>query len=118
MAVRQAEEMQQAFIDKNVRKLASIVETKANIEGDPTVLNVHCRSGIIEGNIKFSFQDGSHFTVRNKIVSKGYETAGGGYGIMHQFPTTFHDAKLPNGNFMKGQPSEEQMNKIFAVTKG
>jgi hypothetical protein len=113
-AVQQAEDMQASFVAKNIRKLAAIVEAKGNIAGDPHVINVHCLHGIIEGNIRFSFTDGSVFVVRNKIVSKIYQTAGGQWATMYQYPTTFHDAILPGGKRMVGQPSEEQMNTIFA----
>lgn len=117
-AVEEAEFMQHQFVDKNVGKLSSIVEVKGNVDGTPKVLNVSCRMGIIEGNIKFQFKDGAYFTVRNKIVRKMYENRGGQWMSMYQFPTTFHDAKLPNGKFMKGQPSERDMNEIFAGRKG
>ena len=117
-AEQQANDMQAQFVDKNVRKLASIVETKGNIEGKPVVLNVHCYQGVIEGNIKFQFKDASCFVVRNKIVSKMYQAADGQYATMYQYPTTFHNAVLPNGKRMEGQPSEKEMNEIFAVTKG
>ena len=117
-AEQQANDMQEQFVAKNVRKLSSIVETKANIEGKPVVLDVHCYQGVIEGNIKFQFKDSSAFTVRNKIVSKMYQAADGQYATMYQYPTTFHNATLPTGKRMEGQPSEKEMNEIFAVAKG
>jgi hypothetical protein len=115
-AVQQGEDMQAHFVEKNVGKLASIIETKGNIDGDPKVLDVHSHQGIIQGNIKVSFQDGSKFVVRNKIVTK-YYMGRTGPDVMYQFPTTFHDAVLPDGKRMAGQPSEAEMNKIFAVAQ-
>ncbi len=116
-AVRQAESMQAAFCEKNTEKLAAIIEGKANVKGDPEILNVHCLSGVIQGNIKFSFKDASHFTVRNKIVEKGTRDVYGNWTPFWQYPTTFHEAFLASGKKMPGQPSEQEMKTIFVKGK-
>jgi hypothetical protein len=108
-AMEAGDNMQAQFVAKNTGKLAAIVEAKANLHGEPKIVNVRYNKGTIEGNVKFSFKDGSHFTVRNKIVSKRSYHSGG----FHQHPTTFHDAVLPNGEGIPGQPSEQQMKSVF-----
>ena len=109
-----AEDMQNQFVSKNVEKLASIVERKGNISGDPHVLSIQTDRGNVVGEMKFHFNDGSSFVVRNKVVSQ-FRYTNSGVSSFYQFPTTFHDAVLPNGHRMVGMPSEEQMNNIFAT---
>jgi hypothetical protein len=104
---------QRMFLYKNVLKLATIIERKDNFS-KYTILEGRINSAGFQGEIVFEFADGSKFNVRNKVVAK--------YSVHNrpffQFPTTFHFAVLPNGTIMKGQPSEEEMIEIFAVTKG
>jgi len=103
---------QRMFLYKNVTKLVTIIERKGNFSKH-TILDGRINSAGFQGEIVFEFADGSKFNVRNKVVVK--------YSVhdrpFHQFPTTFHYAVLPNGETMKGQPSEEEMIEIFAVTK-
>ena len=94
-------------------KIAVILEAK-QLKGKPTILNATAAFGVIEGNIKFEFKDGSYFTVRHKVVEKALshwrddkETT------FWQFPTTFHNAVLANGKEMPGQPSEQEMKTLF-----
>lgn len=105
-----AEFAQRMFLYKNVTKLAAIIEAKGNFASHK-ILDGQINSAGFQGEIVFEFADGSKFNVRNKVILK--------YSIynrpFHQFPTTFHYAVLPNGKTMEGQPSEEEMNEIFAV---
>jgi hypothetical protein len=110
MGKRDATEMQASFLAKNTRKLAKIIELKNNLQGEPKILHARAGRGVFEGEIQFTFTDGSKFNVRNKIVVK---TSVHGRQFL-QFPTTFHDAKLANGKFTPGQPSEKEMIEVFA----
>jgi hypothetical protein len=108
-----AEEIQKFFVGRAGWKIALVIEAK-ELKKTPTVLNATARLGVIEGNIKFEFKDGSFFTVRHKIVEK---TMGNWRNDklteFWQFPTTFHDAVMSNGEEMPGQPSEQEMKTVF-----
>jgi hypothetical protein len=110
-AKKAADEMQQTFVYKNAKKLASIMDAKkAGLETRPTILKAQAGAhGTFEGDMRINFADGSSFEVRNQVVFKRSQ-----YGKWFtQYPTTFHNVTLPNGSKM-GQPSEERMNEIFA----
>lgn len=111
-ADEQAAWAQDRFIYKNVMKLATIVERKGNLSNSTVIKGVVDRNGF-GGEIRFEFADGSKFIVRNKIVLK-YSVHGNPF---LQAPTTFHNAVLPNGSVMPGQPSEEDMVEVFATNK-
>ncbi len=118
-----AQSMQDQFVVKNAQKLDSIVDRKAKqstLKEAPRPigkLDVSAR-GTISGDLQFTFEDGSGFRVRNKVVWKSRYTNSYGaqdkYTHFVQFPTTFHDVTLPDGSAMS-QPSEERMNTVFAV---
>jgi hypothetical protein len=112
-----ANRMQTFFAEKNTDKLSLILEIKDNLNGKPTILNVHAGLGVIEGNVKFSFEDGSFFTVRNKVVEKSTTDWYGNWTPFYQFPTTFHQVSLPNGK-LTAMYSEEQMVTDFAMYGG
>lgn len=105
--------MQEQFLAKNSRKLKAIVDAKGmKLLSDPEILHARASRGVFEGDIRIQFSDRSEFRVTNKIVLKQNR-----FGtIFNQFPTTFHDVKMPDGSKM-GQPSEERMNTIFVVAK-
>jgi hypothetical protein len=113
MADREADDVQQGFLAKNVRKLAKIIEDKGNMKGEPKVLRAYVMPGGFGGEIQVYFEDGAKFTVRNKAVHKISER---GKQFL-QFPTTFHDVMLANDKPMS-TPSEERMIEVFAKTKG
>lgn len=104
--------MQKEFLHKNVNKLCNVLDMKGNLQGEPKILSIHASRGMIEGDIRFEFADGSGFKVRNKIILK-YSIYGKPF---NQYPTTFHDVVLPGGKPMS-QPSEERMVTVFAATK-
>lgn len=59
-------------------------------------------------DILFKFSDGSSFVLRNNIVSK-FSNIG---TFFYTFPTTFHDAYLPDGEVVKS-PDEYSVKKAF-----
>ena len=74
------------------------------------LINASTSRGTVEGTIAFEFNDGSSFTVRNKVVMSysKYNTP------FYRYPTTFHNVKMPDGSTMS-QPSEERMLDIFTA---
>ena len=112
MAVEQADSMQRGFVDKNISKLASIVERKGNLEGDPKIISIGLSGNaippVVVGELEFNFKDGSSFRVRSKVVWQYRYGQGRGISFT-QFPTTFHDAKLPDGKHMVGMPRSEDV---------
>lgn len=107
IAETEAKEVKQAFLVKNVDKLANILQKKGNLKGKPK--NFNYKKGSFYGDMEFKFTDGSSFIITNKVITKISQ-----YGKwFNQFPTTFHNVILPDGSKMK-QPSEERMIEIFA----
>jgi hypothetical protein len=109
-----ADDMQQNFVTKNAKKLASIIERKAKQAGlasEPTILKAKAGvQGAFEGDMRLNFVDGSAFEVRNQVVFKTNQ-----YGTFFlQYPTTFHNVVMPDGTALS-MPSEERMNDVFAV---
>jgi hypothetical protein len=114
-AENDADFAQRMFLYKNVMKLATIIENKGNYTSHK-ILHGRINSAGFQGEIIFSFADGSSFHVRNKVVAK--------YSVhnrpFYQFPTTFHHANLPDnrpagmGRTMVGQPSEQEMIEFFS----
>jgi hypothetical protein len=108
LAEDSVEDMQNQFVYKNTRKLASIASAKGNMN-EPKVISITANGGIIESALDFSFEDGSSFRVdQSVVISRSVHG-----NLFYRFPTTFHDVKMPGGVKM-GMPSEERMNEIFA----
>lgn len=108
IAENAVEEMQNVFVYKNTRKLASIASAKKNML-DPKVISISTGGGVLTATIRFSFEDGSNFRVDQSVVlSRSVHNT-----PFYRFPTTFHNVTLPDGSKMS-QPSEERMNEIFA----
>jgi len=106
---REAEQIKIHFVTKNASKLGKIVEAKGNFESATTTkISV---GQVIEATMRIVFQDGSAFTVVNKVV---WKTSTNGLGFA-QYPTTFHDVRMADGRKMP-MPSEERMNKVFVKT--
>jgi hypothetical protein len=106
-ATKQADAVRTAFVHKNYRKIASIIDAKGNYARGSIVGRVINLQGL-EGSLRFCFADGSEFLVSNKVV---YVVNSHGTPFL-RFPLTFHDVILPNGQRM-GRPSEERMNTVF-----
>lgn len=109
-ATKQADDIRMAFVHKNYRKIASIIDAKGNYQSGKVVGRGINLQGL-DGTLRFSFKDGSNFIVTNKVV---YKISPKGTPF-YQFPLTFHDVVLPNGQTMP-RPSEERMNTVFAKT--
>jgi len=111
-AKRVADEGRAEFLEKNTIKLSAIVNKKGGLK-EAKVLDLNDAFWDYGGEILFTFEDGSRFTVRNKTIWKvspnGKQFA--------QFPTTFHNVILPNGKAMSS-PSEERMVSVFPVLPG
>lgn len=85
----------------------------SKIGGMVTDIDKEFEVEVVGGNwtyndIFFTFEDGSRFSIRNKIVSNvnQYET------FYYTYPTTFHDAFLPNGEKIPN-PNEYSVKKAF-----
>lgn len=108
-AVEAADAGREGFIEKNSWKLGRIVNKKGNFD-NAEVIRLGTGSDY-DGDIKFTFTDGSHFVVRNKAVLVRNPQG----TVFYQYPTTFHQVVLPNGEAM-GEPSEQRMQDVFAAT--
>lgn len=107
LALENAKEIRDLFVIKNLKKIASIVDGKGNYS-DAKILGNSVNIGGLQGTIRFSFEDGSAFTVQNavKFVVNQFGTQ------FNQFPLTFHDVVMPGGAKMPS-PSEKRMNTVF-----
>lgn len=112
MAEEQVKAQQEAFIEKNLAKVAYIVGAKGNLKSC-RVLGSSVSFGAMRGRFRFEFEDGSAFTVENSVrynVSR--------YGQpFQQYPLTFHAVTLPDGSQLK-HPSKERMDTVFVKTSG
>lgn len=108
-ALKDAKEIRDYFIAKNLRKLVSILEAKGDDRfGDARVVGRHVDLRGLSGTLAFAFTDGSAFRAQNQVV---YVVNSHGTQFL-RFPLTFHDAVLPDGSTMPN-PSEERMNTVF-----
>lgn len=115
MALRDAQSIRDHFIAKNLNKIAAIIEAKGGLSAFDQAV-VRDESVSLEGMrgvIRFTFKDGSAFTVKNAVVRSRsiYDRP------FRRFPLTFHDVLLPGGGKMS-KPSEERMNDVFAKALG
>lgn len=109
MATRESEEIRDAFLFKNMVKIASIVDSK----GTPSAARIIGRGVSLEGltgRLRFEFPDGASFEVQNSCVLS-YSVHGKAF---LRFPLTFHDVKLAGGVKMPS-PSQERMNTVFTT---
>jgi hypothetical protein len=116
MAQHECDIIEQHFLTKNIMKLSNLVDKKGNLK-KIVPLPTHppkLANGVatIEAGYDFLFNDNSQFTVTNKVI---VNTSPLGKWF-YQYPTTFHDVKLANGERVKS-PSEEKMIKVFAEAK-
>lgn len=111
LAMREAMEILNHFTYKNTNKLSVILTTKNNL-ASVEIKNVTLGRGVVECDVHCVFKDSSEFTANNKVVFS-YSKLGKPF---YRFPTTFRNVILQNGEKM-GQPSEERMDKVFAVAK-
>lgn len=111
-ADKDGEEAMLQFLEKNIKKIASIVNTKQNNGAaliTHKVVSSNYNRGIMESQTIYSFSDNTRFTVDNKVVVK-LSTRGRPF---YQFPTTFHDVVFKTGQ-KAAMVSEEDMNEKWA----
>jgi hypothetical protein len=111
MAVKDADEIRDAFVSKNAKKIVSIIDAKNNFK-DIVIINDAISMGGLQSTLRLTFNDGSEFDAKLQAVFS--TSVHGKHFVRH--PLTFHNVKLPGGVKM-GQPSEERMNLIFAQAK-
>jgi len=105
--------MEEGFLSKNIQKLSNIIDLKGNlstiVDLPSKPVTVRSGRGALEAGFRLTFNDKSEFSVVNKIITN-YSMRGLPF---YQYPTTFHDVKLPDGSKLS-MPSEEKMVKEFA----
>lgn len=111
LAQRDADEIRDAFVYKNAKKIVSIIDAKNNFKAIE-IINDSISLGGLRSTLRLTFTDGSEFSAKLQAVFS--TSVHGKHFVRH--PLTFHDVKLPGGTKM-GQPSEERMNLIFAQAK-
>jgi len=109
-AVRAADEAREDFVYKNTARISEISRRKGSMPTATITKATGGGRGNYGGEILFSFDDGSSFTLRNKTIWKRSPLG----LVFAQFPTTFHDVKLPDGKAMTS-PSEARMLDVFAT---
>lgn len=102
-----AETLKNLFLTKNLRKIASVIEAKG-MQAQAVVKGHTVNLQGLQGTLRFTFPDGSAFTVQNSVVVvvNSHNTQ------FCRFPLTFHQVVLADGSRMS-QPSEERMNTVF-----
>lgn len=98
--------VKERFIEKNIKKLKSIIGEK-NVEIKSAKNSSHVNRNTLSGVINFEFEDGTGFDVWNDVVTVWNRT------IFNKFPTTFHNVKFKNGT-VKKIVSEKDMNEVWA----
>lgn len=107
LIVNSVNDIVDGFIAKNSLKLAQVLEKK----DEPTssqIIRTNIRNGKVENTMKFTFSDGSAFTLDSSVV---YKRSPNGK-LFFQYPTRFKDVVLSDGSKMTS-PSEEKMIKEF-----
>jgi hypothetical protein len=107
LASKEADEIRDMFVYKNLAKLDSIMEAKGDfVRGE--VIGQYIEMGALRGTLRFHFGDGASFVVQNDVVWSHSI-----YGKpFRRFPLTFRDVVLAGGVKM-ARPSEERMNSVF-----
>lgn len=107
LAIKDARFVQESFISKNLRKLASIADQKGDFEKVEAVESTVSLEGL-RGRLNVSFKDGARFAAENSVV---WSHSVYGKPFL-RFPLTFHEVYFADGTRMPG-PSEEKMNTLF-----
>ena len=110
-AKTQADELCAAFIERNLAKLASIVEGKGNF-ASIDVLGRHVNPAGMDGRLRIGFDDDTSFEARTSVVWS-HSVLG---KLFTRFPVTFHDVALPGGELSR-KMSEKEMNEVFAPAR-
>ena len=97
------------YLNKNVDKLATIIENKdKNNIGVTNIdtINISHDGPTFSSTVNIKFQDNTEFTVINKSISK-VSTLGNWF---YQYPTTFHQVKYTDGTAKAMVPEESMVN--------
>lgn len=106
-SVKEADEIRDSFVLKNLQKLASIIDKKNNMASIEIVGRSVDLNGM-EGTLKISFKDDSSFKVTNQVVLSQSV-----YGkLFYRYPLIFREVKRPNQE-VQARSSEEEMNLSF-----
>ncbi|MBW3243418.1 hypothetical protein KUV57_12160 [Epibacterium sp. DP7N7-1] len=106
-AKTQAKEICAAFIERNLVKLASIVEAKGNFDSIE-IIGRQVNPAGMDGRLRVGFDDGASFEARTSAVWS-HSVLG---KLFTRFPVTFHDVIVPGGD-MTRKMSEQEMNEVF-----
>lgn len=106
-SIKEAEAICQSYIEKNMSKLAPIVEARGDYAG-MQIVGRNVQPGSMTGQLRISFEDGARFDARSQAVMSFSQ-----YGTpFMRYPLTFHNVKLGDGSPMS-RPSEQKMNEEF-----
>ncbi|ETX13549.1 hypothetical protein OCH239_09730 [Roseivivax halodurans JCM 10272] len=105
----QADALCSDFIDRNLSKLASIVDAKGNFE-TIDIIGRSVNPAGMEGRLRVSFDDDSRFEARTSVV---WSCSPLGTPFT-RYPVTFHDVRMPGGELTR-KMSQKEMNEIFAA---
>jgi len=95
------------FVGKSAAKLALILQKKG-MPKSHDIVRTNIRNGMVENSMKFTFEDGSSFTLESSVVYK-YSQMG---KLFFQYPTRFKNVRHTDGTSMK-MPSEKKMIEEF-----
>lgn len=110
-AMTEADNICAQYIEKNIAKLAPIIEGRGDFVG-MKVLGRTVNPGAMEGRLRLSFTGEADFEARSQAVMSFSQ-----YGTpFMRYPLTFHDVYLSDGSAMP-RPSEKRMNEIFINDK-
>lgn len=107
LAKDEADQARAHFINKNTLKLENIIHNKSlyGVEGLEVTPGTVRAGNTFEGTIELKFSDGMEFTVLNKLVYK-LSTLGRPF---YQYPTTFHNVKIPGQKTRAMIPEDEML---------
>ncbi|MFX4300209.1 hypothetical protein [Pseudosulfitobacter pseudonitzschiae] len=105
----EADEICAQYIEKNIAKLASIIEGRGDF-AEMKVLGRSVNPGAMEGRLRLLFAGEAGFEARSQAVMSFSQN---GTPFM-RYPLTFHDVCLTDGSVMS-RPSEKRMNEVFVA---
>jgi hypothetical protein len=106
-ASREADEICAQYIERNLAKLAPIIEARGDYSG-MKILGQSIEPGEMEGRLELRFSGEARFEARSQAV---FSYSAHGTPFM-RYPLTFHNVVLSNGDPMP-QASEKRMNEVF-----
>lgn len=99
------------FIERNLKKLASIIETKGNFASlEP--IGAEPNPAGMEARLKITFEDDTSFEARTQLIWS-HSPLGTPFT---RFPITFHNVQDIEGG-VTAKVSQKEMNEVFAVAR-